>query len=407
MPVDIFGIPPEKKITKKTLSLWIEVGVLFCMAAVYISVFLIYFPQHLSKNGYVFWSQLLLVPILLGWAFLFFRMILRNGENIEVINWNTARSAYYKELLQKGRSGLDIIELQIRLPDLNGNVVNVVGGSLLPFRYTPKYTHMARYLTFNSSINEVKESGEVRKGKVLLFEGIMGDLVCNMLRHISLLPKNARLKVVCVLDDDLKPLMDNVFQIHFKSIVPMANIEFSKNLYESFDNWLDNASAEYIILIAASFYGAELLDENINNKSESIIFLLGKLNVNSKIAKHSPFGTLFRPEFDWVGINKSLIWGGANDGEKLSGVVYSGLNEEEIKNLVLKTADFMSETALSSYNYVDSDNYIGMCPPLTEFLQLSYVNENLTPGKYLFISKNNNLLTSHFFCFVAGSKGTL
>jgi hypothetical protein len=40
---------------------------------------------------------------------------------------------------------------------------------------------------------------------------------------------------------------------------------------------LDSSSDEYIVLIAASFYGAELLDDEIDDKSESVMFLLGRL----------------------------------------------------------------------------------------------------------------------------------
>lgn len=43
------------------------------------------------------------------------------------------------------------------------------------------------------------------------------------------------------------------------------------------------------------------------------------------------FRGFFRPECDWVGIDKSLLWGRVNEGRRLSGVIYSGLNEEELK----------------------------------------------------------------------------
>ncbi|MGT1153567.1 hypothetical protein ACVPW9_22380, partial [Klebsiella pneumoniae] len=64
---------------------------------------LVYFSEYLSKNNYVFWSELLLVPLLLSGAVFFFRVIMWNNENIETVYWNKTRLDYYQELLQKGR----------------------------------------------------------------------------------------------------------------------------------------------------------------------------------------------------------------------------------------------------------------------------------------------------------------
>ncbi len=84
------------------------------------------------------------------------------------------------------------------------------------------------------------------------------------------------------------------------------------------------------------FYGAELLDDEIDDKSESVMFLLGRLRNDGETGGHSSLGAFFRPECDWVGIDKSLLWGRVNEGRRLSGVIYSGLNEEELKKVVLK-----------------------------------------------------------------------
>lgn len=46
-------------------------------------------------------------------------------------------------------------------------------------------------------------------------------------------------------------------------------------------------------------------------------------------------------------------------------------------------------------------------PPLTEFLQVSYISENLPSGGYLLVNKYNDLLTSYFFYSVADGKGAL
>lgn len=90
--------------------------------------FLVYFPEYLSKNNYAFWSELLLVPLLLSGAVFFFRVIIWNNEDIETVYWNKTRLDYYQELLQKGRAYLEVIELQVRLPDLNGGVTNIIEG---------------------------------------------------------------------------------------------------------------------------------------------------------------------------------------------------------------------------------------------------------------------------------------
>ncbi|HEE0860919.1 TPA: hypothetical protein R6406_001720 [Klebsiella pneumoniae] len=401
MPVNIFDIPSEEKTSQKTLSLWVEFGICVCILAVYVCVFLVYFPEYLSKNNYAFWSELLLVPLLLSGAVFFFRVIIWNNEDIETVYWNKTRLDYYQELLQKGRAYLEVIELQVRLPDLNGGVTNIIEGDLLPVRYAQKLTHMSRYLSFNSPINELNSIHQIQDRNAILFNKIMGFLINDIHMHITLLPKYVRVKVICALNDNLKPLMEKIWQERLDNIYPGGDIEFSRNLSESIDNLLDSSSDEYIVLIAASFYGAELLDDEIDDKSESVMFLLGRLRNDGETGGHSSLGAFFRPECDWVGIDKSLLWGRVNEGRRLSGVIYSGLNEEELKKVVLKTTDVMSESALSSYIYIDSDNYLCKCPPLTEFLQLSYVNEHLPPGQYLLVNKNNDVLNSHLFNSVA------
>lgn len=65
-----------------------------------------------------------------------------------------------------------------------------------------------------------------------------------------------------------------------------GDIEFSRNLSESIDNLLDSSSDEYKVLIAASFYGAELLDDEIDDKSESVMFLLGRLRNDGETGGH-------------------------------------------------------------------------------------------------------------------------
>lgn len=254
---------------------------------------MVYFSEYLSKNNYVFWSELLLVPLLLSGAVFFFRVIIWNNENIETVYWNKTRTDYYQELLQKGRAYLEIIELQIRLPDLNGDVTNIIEGDLLPVRYAPKFTHMSRYLSFNSSTNELNSIHQIQDRNAILFNKIMGFLINDIHMHITLLPKYIRVKVICALNDNFKPLMENIWQERLDNIYPGENIEFSRNLSESIDKLLDSSSDEYIVLIAASFYGAELLDDEIDDKSESVMFLLGRLRNDGETGGRSSLGAFF------------------------------------------------------------------------------------------------------------------
>lgn len=101
MPVNIFDIPSEEKTSQKTLSLWVEFGICVCILAVYVCVFLVYFPEYLSKNNYAFWSELLLVPLLLSGAVFFFRVIIWNNENIETVYWNKTRWIIIRSCFKK------------------------------------------------------------------------------------------------------------------------------------------------------------------------------------------------------------------------------------------------------------------------------------------------------------------
>lgn len=72
MPVNIFDIPLAEKAAQKKLPLWIDAVISVCIVVVYIYVFLVYFPQYLSKNSFAFWTELLLVPLLFCGAVFFF-----------------------------------------------------------------------------------------------------------------------------------------------------------------------------------------------------------------------------------------------------------------------------------------------------------------------------------------------
>jgi hypothetical protein len=394
MPVNILDIPPEERIAEKFPSLWVWGCTLISVYTAYIYVFLAYLPQYLSRNSYVFWSELLLIPLLLWGALFSFRLILWNSRNIEATHWNNTRSNYYNELLRKGRTNIEIIDLQIRIPDLKGGVSNMAGNSLIPMRYVPKKTHMARYLFFNSPVKDLINIHQIQKRKFILFDKIMNGMIDDIYIHFTLLPKKT--KIICVLDDDLRPKMENIWRLRFEDVFPVTKLEFKESLSDSIDNWLDDSQSEYVIFIAANFFGNESFDELVDGKSESMMFLLGKKNREDTM-KNLSFGHLFRPEIDWKGIDKSLIWGGAPHEKKLSGVIYSGLDETEKNDLVLKTAGMMSEGALSSFKYIDTSNNFCLSPPLTEFLQLNYIESYLGSGDFLIINKHDDCLVSYFF----------
>lgn len=120
----------------------------------------------------------------------------------------------------KGRAYLEVIELQVRLPDLNGGVTNIIEGDLLPVRYAPKLTHMSRYLSFNSPINELNSIHQIQDRNAILFNKIMGFLINDIHMHITLLPKYVRVKVICALNDNLKPLMEKIWQERLDNIYP-------------------------------------------------------------------------------------------------------------------------------------------------------------------------------------------
>lgn len=404
MPVNILDIPPEEKITEESPSLWVWGCILIGVYTIYIYVFLAYLPQYLSRNSYVFWSELLLIPLLLWGAIFSFRLILWNSKNIEATQWNNTRSNYYNELLREGRTNIEIIDLQIRIPDLKGGVSTMAGDSLIPMRYVPQKTHMARYLFFNSPVKDLINIHQIQKRKFILFDKIMSGMIDDIYIHLTLLPK--KIKIICVLDDDLRPKMENIWRLQFEDVFPVTKLEFKKSLSNSIDNWLDDSQSEYVIFIAANFFGNESFNELVDGKSESMMFFLGKKNREDTM-KNLFLGHLFRPEIDWKGIDKSLIWGGVSHEKKLSGVIYSGLNEEEKNDLVLKTTGMMSADAISSFKYIDTSNYFCLSPPLTEFLQINYIERYLGAGDFLIINKHDGCLVSYFFNLTGKIMGEL
>lgn len=75
---------------------------------------------------------------------------------------------------------------------------------------------------------------------------------------------------------------------------------------------------------------------------------------------------------------------------------------------MIKTSDFMSESALMSFNYINTADYLCLCEPVTEVLQIKYVKEFLELGRYLLINKYHNfLIVSYFLTLAADDKGGL
>lgn len=400
MPVNIFAIPEKVKENGKPPSLWRWFFNLLFILVIYISVFLVFFPQFLSKNVYIFWLELLFVPLLLWGVAISFRLLLWNGKKLETTYWNATQENYYQDMLKKGRTHLELIDVKIRLPDVEGEVTNKIHDSLLPVRYTPTFTHMSRYLAFSTPVYNSNEKEQGVERSQFLFEKMMPELLENIHMHMSLLPSSVGLKIICMLSEELIPKLEEFWHDRCQPIFPFSNIVFSKNISESLDSWLDERTSEYLILIASAFHGDELL---VDNKSESMIFLMGKRSEQHANTQAS-FGALYRPELGWDGLDKSLLWGGISQDKKLSGVVYSGLDENEKNSLVLKTSNLMSNNALTSFNYINTNDYFCCCEPLTAFLQVEYVRACLEPGFYLIVNKSDDCLTTFLFDFTAGDR---
>lgn len=407
MPVNILDIPSEKKTVKKPPSLWLWGLILLCFTVVYVFVFLLYFPQYLSKNNYILGLELILLPLLIWGGVFFFRVIAWNNEYIEAIDWNKTRGDFYQEILSKGRIALNVRDLKIKVPDINGDISNVVNNSLLPVRYTPDSTLMARYLAFDSTIINKKEYHGKLNRKISLFNELINELIDDIYLHLSLLPKLTKVNVVCALDSELSTMMQNIWDVRFKNNFPSVDLQFSESLLVTIDSYLDDHRNEFVVFVFASLFDDhDLSGERIKNKSESVMLLFGERCNNEKDNVYS-LGCLFRPENDWQGIDKSLIWGCVPEKQMLSGVIYSGLNDQEKNKLILKTSGFMSESALSSYSFIDTDDLFCTCPPLTEFLQFQYLKENKDDGCYLIVNKNDDLLTSYFITLKANESGEI
>ncbi|WP_337261583.1 MULTISPECIES: hypothetical protein [unclassified Serratia (in: enterobacteria)] len=406
MPVNILDIPPEVKITTKTPSLRLWGCILLLITIVYACIFLGFFSQYLSKNPYVFWSELLLIPLLLWGGIFSFRLLLWNGSNLEGAYWNRTRTDYYQALLQKGRVHLDVIDIKVKLPDVDGNIVDVMNHSLLPVRYTPKFTHMSRYLAFSSFVKNINDKEQYEERMQSLFNKVMPELLEDIYTHITLLPQGVALTIISVFPDSLKIQLEKLWDERFNTAFPFSSISFREGMSESLDSWLDDIQSEYFILIAVRLHGDNLINDSVDNQSESISLLFGKKSEGVEI-ESSPFDSLYRPEIGWDGIDKSLIWGDVSSNNQLSGVLYSGLSEKEKNDIVLKTSELMSEAALMSFNYIDTADYLCLCDPVTEILQVKYVKEFLEPGCYLFVNKSHDSLVSYFFTLAANNKGGL
>lgn len=404
MPVNLFDIPAEIKKTARVPSLWLWGGILLLITIVYTGIFLAFFSQYLSENIYIFWLELLLVPFLFWGGIFSFRLLLLKGNNLETEYWNIARADYYQELLKKGKINLKIIDIKIMLPDVNGDVTDSVSNFRLQIRYTPKFTHMSRYLAFSSSVHDINEKEQYEERMLLLFNKMMPELLEEIFTYITLLPPSAKLSIISIFPDGLKLQLERLWDKRFDLAFSFSNILFSNSIYKSLDLWLDEEKSEYIILIAAHFHGNELISDSIDNQSEAIVLLFGK---NSETIKNSSLslGSLYRPEIGWDGVDKSIIWGGGACDNHLSGILYSGLSDKEKNDIVVKTSDFMSESALISFNYINTADYICSCGPMTEFLQIQYAKEFLEPGSYLLINKyHDSLMVSHFFTLAADDK---
>ncbi|PVZ78531.1 hypothetical protein C9426_34670 [Serratia sp. S1B] len=403
MPVNILDIPAEAPKNIKTPSLWIWGCLLVLTVIVYAAFFLGFFSSFLSKNPYIFWSELLLIPFLLWGGVFCFRLLLWNSQNLEISYWNSTRENFYQELLKKGRVNFDIVDVMVKFPNLDGAIKDQVNNSLVPVRYTPKDTHMARYLAFKSAINNCDDKEQCEDRAESLSYKMIPDLLDELYVQLNFLPENTKIKILCSFSSRLQDLLKKFWLDRIESIFPFLNIQFCNNLSESLDAWLDEEKDEHLIIIASRLYDDELITDYVDNQSEALVLLFGKKNFNTKHNRAS-LGGLYRPEIDWEGVGKSLIWGGISPNNRLSGVLYSGLSDKEKNDIVLKTSNVMSDDALMSFNYINTDDFLCLCPPVTEFLQIKYAKEYLEAGHYLLVNKHQDSLVSYFFTLNADER---
>lgn len=390
MPVNILDIPAEKKHASKTPSFlfWGLGGI--CAIIIYAAVFLGFFHQYLSLHSSVFWLQLILIPALLWSAVFLFWTVLSDRPVLEAKYWNESRAEHYNDLLKQGQSHFDIVTLKVLCPDIDGHVTDSVSSAVLPVRPVPALTHTARYLAF-STPTEISVLAENRVQ--YLFDDLMNRLAEEIRVNLDLLPKTTSLHVVCLLDPVLHASMRDVWSTHFNDVLAVSSLVFSTQFAEPVDVWLDTPEGEYIMFISANIKSTEMLADIKDGYSEMAFFMLGKRCEENQTSS-SPI-TLYRPESGWQGIEKSVLWGDIKEDNKLAGILFSGLDENEKSALVSDTLKIMVNDALKNGDYQETTHLFGNSPPVTVMLQIKYIESYLKAGLYLIINKSGDKLITH------------
>ncbi|BET40324.1 hypothetical protein VNF293_03490 [Atlantibacter hermannii] len=188
--------------------------------------------------------------------------------------------------------------------------------------------------------------------------------------------------------------MDNAHNLVIKSQVKHCE-EFSSVL----DLWLDNEntgfdSEHYLLLFSSVILTKELYSEDdLNGKTESTICLLGKkATTGSNVLCAS---ILHRAEADYSGIKKSLLWGGIMKQSDLSGVLFSGLHEDEKNEVINMLAKYIDKDNIP--DFTDGTMLFANSDPISEVLLIQYALQNSKSGNYLLLTKINNQILSWAF----------
>lgn len=399
MPVDLSQCPPEKntKIAPPSMWLW---GAFFLITVASFDIFLLnYFPAYLSANKYIFWFELTVIPVLIWGSALFFRLFIWSNSLIRVEQWNATRNNYYNEQVKKGQRGLEILKVITITPDEKGRDSNILNNSLLPMRYTPQKRKFARYLIFRSSIPTYNNNDYLNKREKLLLCNKIKSVLEEIRPSLYLIPETALITVFCVLPEHLRETFNNIWVDNAHNLVIKSQVKHCEEFSSVLDLWLDNEntgfdSEHYLLLFSSVILTKELYSEDdLNGKTESTICLLGKkATTGSNVLCAS---ILHRAEADYSGIKKSLLWGGIMKQSDLSGVLFSGLHEDEKNEVINMLANYIDKDNIP--DFTDGTMLFANSDPISEVLLIQYVLQNSKSGNYLLLTKINNQILSWAF----------
>ncbi|WP_137849792.1 hypothetical protein [Enterobacter sp. 2VL] len=396
MPVDLSQCPPEKNTRISPPSMWLW-GILFIIIFVFFDFLsLNYFSSYLSVNKFLFWFELAGIPVLIWGSTLFFRLFIWNNSIMKAEQWNAARNNYYNELVMKGQKGLEVLKVISITPDEKGRDSRVLSNSLLPMRYTPQKKKFARYLVFHSSIPSYNNKNYLNKREYYLFCDKIKSVLDELRLSLYLIPKTAIVTVFCVLPEHLREIFNNIWMDYIQNLPIKTQVNFCEEFSSALDIWLDDEdtlfdSEQYLLLFSSVILTTEFYDnDDFDGKTESFTCLLGKKTITG--AKVLPANILRRPESDYSGIRKSLLWGDIIKTGDLSGVLFSGLNEDEKNKIINMLIDYICIESI--YGFIDCSLLFANSHPTSELLLTQYALQNVKPGNYLLVTKPNNKILS-------------